>query len=154
MKTKILTLLLASLLTPLALLAAATKGSEPAIVSHGSTVDLASLAVPGKITVFDFTSEFCPPCRGYTEPLHRLHANRDDVAVVKIDINRPGVKGIDWKSPVAAQFKLRSIPHFKVYGPDGQLLAEDVLELGADGRPTKRDSKARAMVDKWIAALK
>lgn len=154
MKTKLLTLLLASALAPLALLAAATKGAEPAVVSHGAPVDLAALAVPGKTTVFDFTSEYCPPCRGYTEPLHRLHAQRDDVAVVKIDINRAGVKGIDWKSPVAAQFKLHSIPHFKVFGPDGQLLAEDVIEFGPDGRPTKRESKARAMVDRWIAALK
>lgn len=154
MKTKLLSLVLAVALTPLALLAAATKGAEPAVVSHGERIDLAALAVPGKTTVIDFTSEYCPPCRRYAEPLHRLHAARDDIAVVKVDINRLGVKGIDWKSPVAAQFKLRSIPHFKVFGPDGKLLAEDVLELGPDGQPTKRDSKARAMVDQWIAALK
>ncbi len=44
--------------------------------------------------------------------------------MVKVDINRPGVKGIDWQSPVARQFSLESIPHFKVYGPDGKLQAE------------------------------
>jgi len=153
MKTK---LLLAVLLTvaPLFAHAAATKGSEPAVVSHGAIVDLSALAVPGKTTVFDFTSEYCPPCRGYAEPLHKLHADRADIAVVKVDINRPGVKGIDWKSPVAKQFALHSIPHFKVYGPDGKLIAEDRIEYGPDGRPTKRDSQGRAIVDKWIAELK
>jgi len=110
--------------------------------------------VPGKTTVFDFTSEYCPPCCGYAEPLHKLHADRADIAVVKVDINRPGVKGIDWKSPVAKQFALHSIPHFKVYGPDGKLIAEDRIEYGPDGRPTKRDSQGRAIVDKWIAELK
>jgi hypothetical protein len=46
------------------------------------------------------------------------------VAVVKVDINRPDHRGIDWKSPVAGQYKLQSVPQFKVIGPDGKLLAE------------------------------
>ena len=49
---------------------------------------------------------------------------REDVAVVKVDINRPEHKGIDWKSPVAQQYALQSVPNFKVYGPDGKLVAE------------------------------
>ena len=71
------------------------------------------------------------------EKVHRTHA---DIVVVKVDINRPGVKGIDWKSPVAQQYKLRSIPHFKVYGPDGKLVAED--GPGSD--------RARTMVVGWF----
>jgi hypothetical protein len=43
---------------------------------------------------------------------------------VKVDINRPDVRGIDWRSPVARQYELNSIPHFKVYGPDGKLQVE------------------------------
>jgi hypothetical protein len=34
------------------------------------------------------------------------------------------VKGIDWQSPVAKEFGLESIPHFKVFGPDGKMKAE------------------------------
>ena len=37
-------------------------------------------AVTGKITIFDFTSEYCPPCRGYDEPLYMLHEQRDEDA--------------------------------------------------------------------------
>lgn len=122
-------------LTPVAF-AAAEKGPKPLKISHGEEVKLADYAVPGKTTVFDFTSEFCPPCRAISPKLDALHAKRDDVAVVKVDINRPDVKGIDWKSPVAQQYKLRSIPHFKVFGPDGKLKAEG--------------DSAREMVIKWF----
>ena len=103
---------------------AATKSAEPAHVAQGSEISLADYLVPGKTVVFDFYSDYCPPCRVYTEPLKALHASRDDVVVVKVDINRPGVKGIDWKSPVARQHEMHSIPAFKVYGPDGTLRAD------------------------------
>ena len=96
-----------------------TKGAQPAQISQGEEINLADYVVPGKTTIFDFSSEFCGPCRTYTEPLAQLHAKRADLAVVRVDINRPNVRGIDWKSPVAREFQLESIPHFMVYGPDG-----------------------------------
>jgi thiol-disulfide isomerase/thioredoxin len=118
------------------------------------TVNLADYLVPGKTVVFDFTSEYCGPCRAYDQPLHDLHAKRADLVVVKVDINRPDVRGIDWQSPVARQFDLHSIPHFKVYGPNGQLLAEDKIVFGPDGRPDRTLSSraGRQMVDGWINA--
>jgi thiol-disulfide isomerase/thioredoxin len=100
------------------------KGPKPVHISQGQTVNLADYLVPGKTMIFDFYSEYCPPCRAIAPELEKLHANRSDIAVVKVDINRPGVKGIDWNSPVAKQYDLHSIPHFKVFGPDGQLKAE------------------------------
>ena len=100
------------------------KGAKPARISMGKEVNLADYVVPGKTTIFDFTSEFCPPCRAIAPHVEKLHETRDDIAVVSVDINRPGIKGIDWSSPVARQYKMQSIPHFKVYGPDGKLLAE------------------------------
>lgn len=130
------------------------KGAEPAHISQGQTVNLADYVVPGKTTIFDFTSLYCPPCQAYNEPLVLLHQQRKDVAVVKVDINRPEATKIDWSSPVAQEFGLRSIPHFKVYGPDGKLLAEDKLVIGPDGRPTNRESKGRVMVDQMINQLK
>jgi thiol-disulfide isomerase/thioredoxin len=100
------------------------KGPAPARIAMGETVNLADYVVPGKTTVFDFSSDYCPDCRAVAPPLEKLHATRDDIAVVEVDINRPGVKRIDWKSPVAQQYDLRSIPAFKVFGPDGKLQAE------------------------------
>lgn len=146
---KALTALVASVLALTAPLAAATKSAEPLRIAQGATVRLADYLVPGKTVIFDFTSKYCPPCRAYDEPLHQLHSKRDDIVVVKVDINRPGVTRIDWDSPVAQQFGLRSIPQFKVYGPDGKLRAEDKIALGADGKPV-RDTPARRFVDELI----
>ncbi len=126
----------------------ATKSAEPLRIAQGEAVQLADYLVPGKTVIFDFTSKYCPPCRAYDEPLHQLHTTRDDLVVVKVDINRPGVTRIDWDSPVAQQFKLQSIPQFKVYGPDGKLLAEDRISQQV------RDAAARKLVDRWIAQLK
>jgi thiol-disulfide isomerase/thioredoxin len=145
MKLRSLLPLFAFLSAAVALCAAGnhTKGAEVAQVSQGAEINLADYVVTGKTTIFDFSSDFCGPCRAYTQPLAQLHAKRADVAVVRVDINRPGLRGIDWKSPVAREFQLESIPHFKVYGPDGKMIAEDGTESYA----------ARMMVDKWIAEL-
>ncbi len=116
--------LLCSIVAPVLSASPGVKGDKPEKIAHGATVDIKEYIVAGKITVFDFTSEYCPPCRQISPMLDDLHARRADLAVVKIDINRPETKGIDWKSPVAQQYKLNSIPHFKVYGADGKLMAE------------------------------
>lgn len=134
---KILLALCASATLTLAALAA-EKGAEPAVIARGETIDLPTQLVAGKTTVVDFTSKYCPPCRAYDEPLKKLHAANAAVAVVKVDINRPDVERIDWKSPVAQQFGLKSIPHFKVFGPDGKLVAEG--------------QEARRLVDQLIRA--
>ena len=120
-----------------------TKGDRPLAISQGQEVKLTDFLVPGKTTIFDFTSEYCPPCRAYADPLLQLHRQRADIAVVKVDINRLEIHRIDWDSPVARQYCMQSIPHFKIYGPDGKLVAEDTT----DDRP------ARALVNKWLAAL-
>lgn len=138
------TLMLLAALLAVALAAHAadltTKGEKPRRIAQGEEVKLADYLVPGKTTVFDFTSEFCPPCREIAPMLEKVHATRADVAVVAVDINRAGVKGIDWKSPVAKQYGLRSIPHFKVFGPDGKMIAEDKPD----------DAAARKMISKWF----
>jgi thiol-disulfide isomerase/thioredoxin len=104
--------------------AARTKSETPEKISHGQEVKITDYLVPEKTVIFDFTSEYCPPCRAIAPRLDKLHASREDIVVVKVDINRPGVKGIDWRSPVVSQYEIKSVPNFKVYGPDGKLLAE------------------------------
>jgi len=120
---------------------AADKGTTPtpAVLSHGARVTLTDNLVAGKITVFDFFSKYCGPCMMLSPKLDILQARRDDLAVVKVDINRPATKGIDWKSPVAQQYSLQSIPHLRIYGADGKLMA--------DG------DKATNIVLKWLDAI-
>jgi len=118
---------------------AAEKQGQVTVISQGQKVTLADNLVAGKITVFDFTSKYCPPCMLLSPALDKLHQKRADLAVVKVDINRPDVKRIDWQSPVAQQFKLRSIPHIKIYGADGKLISEG--------------DKAMSTVLDWLKAI-
>ena len=104
---------------------AATKPAKPAHVAKGQPVKLTDYLVPGKTVVFDFYSDYCGPCVQVAPALEKLHQTNPNVVVVKVDINRPGIKGIDWDSPVVRQYNVRAVPHFKVYGPDGKLKAED-----------------------------
>ena len=96
------------------------EGDIPSYMFTGS-VNLNERIVKGKTNIVDLYSEFCPPCVQIAPLLIRLDEKRSDIAIVKININRDGVSGIDWQSPVARQFKLKSIPHFIIVSPSGKL---------------------------------
>ncbi|MBI4870050.1 MAG: thioredoxin family protein [Candidatus Riflebacteria bacterium] len=91
------------------------------IGSPGQRLDLEGYVVPGKLTVFDFFSHRCPPCRLMAPKLERLVAARADVVVRTIDIDRAGARGIDFGSPVARQHKLEALPHFEIFDAQGRL---------------------------------
>jgi thiol-disulfide isomerase/thioredoxin len=97
------------------------EGPEALAKSYvgGEEIDIEKLLAPGKTTIFDFYSEYCPPCRKISPALAKLASKHKDIAVVKININRKETKGIDWSSPVAQQYQLRSIPHFIIYDSTG-----------------------------------
>ena len=101
----------------------------------GQAVDIAQFVVKGKVNVFDFYSRFCGPCMRLSPYLEQLAQKEANVAVNKVDINRPGTQGIDWDSPAAKQYKLHSIPYFMVFDAQGKKVAEGddarkmVLEL-------------------------
>ncbi len=96
------------------------RGDIPPYMNDGP-VYLEEMIVAGETNIVDLYSEYCPPCVQIAPLLKKLNARREDITVVKVDINRSGVTGIDWQSPVAKQFKLRSIPHFIVVSPSGKL---------------------------------
>jgi thiol-disulfide isomerase/thioredoxin len=105
-----------------------TGNYEPGTVINkdnpGETIDISGYVQEGKMTIFDFYSEYCPPCRQIGPLLKQLDVKRDDIVVLKVDINRPGTHGIDWGSPVAKQYGLQSIPHFKIYNSSGEKESE------------------------------
>lgn len=96
------------------------SGNLPSYMTHGS-INLEEKIVKGKTNIVDFYSEYYPPCKKISPLLKKLDDRREDIAVIKIDINRRGVGGIDWQSPVARQFRLKSIPHFIIISPSGRL---------------------------------
>ncbi len=92
---------------------------------EGCALALQNLPVKGKITVVDCWSPFCPPCLRLVPFLEKLAQKRRDLAIIKLNINRPEVQGgIDWQSPLAQQLGLHSIPHFLIFDPQGRLAAQ------------------------------
>ena len=106
------------------------------VITQGAEVALTSHVERGMVTIVDFYSEGCPPCRALSGPLHQAVEQTPGVALKIVDLNRPGVNGIDWKSPVAKQYGIQSIPYLKVYDQAGQERASG--------------SKARDWVVAWL----
>jgi thiol-disulfide isomerase/thioredoxin len=100
-----------------------TLRSLPAYMTEGP-INLEKMIVKGKTNIIDFYSEYCPPCKKIAPFLRKLEEKRGDIAVIRIDINRKGIAGIDWQSPVAIQFELSKIPYFIVISPWGKLICE------------------------------
>jgi thiol-disulfide isomerase/thioredoxin len=89
---------------------------------YGQTMDLNKLPVRSKITVVDVFSPYCPPCMKLAPLLEQLAQKRSDLAIKKVNIQRPEVSGkIDWQSPLAQQLGLRSVPHFMIFNAKGRL---------------------------------
>jgi thiol-disulfide isomerase/thioredoxin len=94
------------------------------IAEPGQRVNVTQAVVKGKYTIIDFQSKYCPDCLKMKPLLMNLAGVRPDIAVRLVDINRPGFKGIDWKSPVAAQYRIHEIPEFKLFSPNGVLIGQ------------------------------
>ena len=90
----------------------------------GQPLDVKSLLVQGKTTLIDFHSPFCPPCVQLAPTMAKLAAKRPDLAIRKVNINRPQVNGIDWQSPLAQQYHIRQVPYFMIFSPQGELVAQ------------------------------
>lgn len=93
-------------------------------ISFGEKVNIRNYVTEGKVNIFDFFSEYCPPCMAIATVMEQLDAT-DNVVVIKVNINRPGVNGIDWTSPVVKQYGLSSVPYFIVVNEEGKQLDEN-----------------------------
>ena len=95
------------MLLPLVLLAIlgylflAQKGRSHAVNAYdpGAELEIEALLQKGKTNIVDFYSDYCPPCRKISPLLQELGRKRPDLAILAVDINRKGVKGIDWTRP-------------------------------------------------------
>ncbi|MEI6614891.1 MAG: thioredoxin domain-containing protein [Chrysiogenales bacterium] len=119
-------LLTLALLAALAYLFFAQQNRIQAVnaFNPGAEFDVESYLQKGKINIIDFYSDYCPPCRQISPLLKKLDKKRQDLVVLAVDINRKEVKGIDFFSPLAQQYKLNAVPHFKIYDAEGNLEKE------------------------------
>jgi len=114
------------LLAVLAYLFLAQRNKSHAVnaIDPGAELAIENYLHKGKINIVDFYSDYCPPCKKISPLLQELGRKRPDLAILQVDINRKGSKGIDWSSPLARQYELSSVPHFKIYDGEGNLLKE------------------------------
>ena len=107
--------------------AAARRGEPIEVISHGAQVDISQHLVLGSVTVIDFYADWCGPCRQLSPSLEQMARNDPEIALRKIDI-------INWKTAVAQQFDIHSIPQVNVYDRNGRLIG---TALGADFEKVK-----------------
>ncbi|MEQ8222357.1 MAG: thioredoxin family protein, partial [Candidatus Eremiobacterota bacterium] len=74
----------------------------------GSRIKLEDYIVPGQINIIDFYADWCNPCKKIAPHLEDLDKRRDDVVVLKVNIDT-------WDSPVCRQFTIKSVPSFLIY---------------------------------------
>ncbi|MDD2716080.1 MAG: thioredoxin domain-containing protein [Candidatus Wallbacteria bacterium] len=91
-------------------------------IGFGNKVNFKEFVVKGQLNVIDFYSPFCPPCMALKPLLEKIAETNPDLNIIEVNINRPETKGIDWTSPVAKQYKLKSVPQFKVVNEKGKLI--------------------------------
>jgi thiol-disulfide isomerase/thioredoxin len=105
----------------------------------GERVDL--VAVPGKLTIFDFWATWCEPCKTLEPALIEIaKAHPDRVAIRRIDV-------VDWDSAVAAQHLTPGgfgLPHLKVLDASGKLVLE---KSSAPGKLQALIDDTRALVE-------
>lgn len=102
----------------------------------GETLEIRSLLGRDRATAIDFYSPYCYPCMQMAPVMEKLAARMPEVQFVRLNINRQGVNGIDWKSPLVQQYRIRSVPYFMIFDSQGKLVAEGAA--------------ARQMIQGWL----
>jgi len=102
--------------------AVAGRGQPSEVISHGAQVDINQCLALGNVTVVEFYADWCGPCRRISPSLEQMASSDPQVALRKIDI-------VNWRTPVAQQFNIHSIPQVNVYNRGGGLVG---TVLGAD----------------------
>jgi thioredoxin-like negative regulator of GroEL len=108
-------------------MAAARRGEPIKVISRGEQVDVNQHIVLGNVTVIDFYADWCGPCRQLSPSLEQMVRNDPEIALRKIDI-------VSWKTAVAQQFNIHSIPQVNVYDRSGRLVG---TVLGVDFEKVK-----------------
>ena len=77
--------------------------------------DLTAHAVSGKVTVFDFYADWCPPCRKVDAHMYGLLNQRQDIAYRKLNV-------VSWDTPLAKRYLagVPNLPHLVIYRKDGR----------------------------------
>ena len=103
------------------------RGQSIEVISHGVQVDINQHLAFGNVTVVDFYADWCGPCRRLSPSLEQMASSDPEIALRKIDI-------VNWRTAVAQQFNIHSIPQVNVYDRSGRLVG---TVMGADFEKVK-----------------
>ena len=106
----------------------AGRGQQVEVISHGAQVDIARHLALGNVTVVDFYADWCGPCKWLSPHLEEMARSDPEIALRKVDI-------VNWKTAVARQYHVGSIPQVNIYNRAGRLIGTVV---GTDVGDIKR----------------
>jgi len=106
----------------------AGRGQQVEVISHGAQVDISKHLALGNVTVVDFYADWCGPCKSLSPSLEQMARSDPEIALRKIDI-------VNWKTAVAQQYHVGTIPQVNIYNRTGRLIGTVV---GADAEEVKR----------------
>lgn len=92
------------------------------IDNPGEPTDISRYRVHGRITAIEFYSAHCASCRNMDKIMRALISRRPEIVLRIVDIDRPRSGGIDFKSPLAIQYGITTLPTFIVYDRSGMKL--------------------------------
>ena len=106
----------------------AGRGQPVEVISHGAQVEINQHLALGNVTVVDFYADWCGPCKQLSPSLEQMARSDPEIVLRKVDI-------VNWRTPVARQFNLHSIPQVNVYNRTGILIG---TVNGADFEQVRR----------------
>jgi thiol-disulfide isomerase/thioredoxin len=91
------------------------RGLDIRTISEGQEVSLQRHLVRGKVTIFDYTAEWCKPCRILGGKLAELARREKRIAIRKIDVT-------EWNAPVVRQHLtgIKGLPYVEVFDRKGR----------------------------------
>lgn len=91
------------------------RGLDIKTISQGKAVALRDHVVRGKVTIFDYTADWCKPCRILGEKLADFARREKRIAIRKIDVTR-------WNTPVVREHLtgIKGLPYVQVFDRRGR----------------------------------
>jgi len=112
-------------------------------LAHGKVISIDTLACPGKVTIVDFSSDYCAPCVELAMFLIQTSKTYPDrYAIRRVNINRPGFNGIDYQSPVSRQYAIGALPRMVIYDNKVKVAEGDAARNWLIDDIRKMDAKA------------